>query len=417
MLTFKSFLILIEANLSASGKDVEYHTQKYIAPFIGSGQSDTHTLSKDHHDKESGVSLKAGDKLTIHGYEDIKGKRHAIVSPSGSSEKVKIPYTSIAKPKDEEGEKKKSYNDEHAFVKMWNFATNKGITSHEDLHKELEKARIDPTHELHMTNASNEGFSGGRKTDDHADSYHNELHTAATTISQLLDQNAEFRKAHANKDVAVAAGAKKIKGLSNVRWTGFNYGSKKAKPDTTSKTDIKIGNNIRISYKKGGGSQLMSAEPNELYRTYMVSAHKAHADGLMSEDHINDVDDSIRKINGHLEDMKGKSSEEKEDLKNKAQKIADEMHERHPHLFKYVAHEAATGEHKLEGSESGVANYLVSSSHNGKNAKVSNITTDGLSRVYLGGLRIAMPKGSSRVGNAKIDIFDSPKKERKVKKV
>ena len=251
MLSFKSFITLSESNLSGSGKDVDYHTKKYIEPFMGSGLTDTHTLSKDHHDKESGLSLKAGEKLTIHGYEDIKGKRHAIVSPNGSDQRMKIPYTNIKKPKEEGGEKKKTYNDEHAFVKMWNYAANKGLTSSEDLHKELENAKIDPTHELHMNNTSNAGFSGGTKTKDHADSYHNELHTAATTISQLLDQNAEIRNSHANKENAEAAGSTKIKKLNNTTWQGFNYGSKKTKPDTTSKTDIKIGNNIRISYKKG----------------------------------------------------------------------------------------------------------------------------------------------------------------------
>lgn len=87
---FKSFLDYIEEKtLSASGRDTEYHTNRYIAPYIG--KKNTHTLSGQID------GLSSDSPVTVHGYEDIKGKRHAIVSQN-DGERKKIIFSKLNKP-------------------------------------------------------------------------------------------------------------------------------------------------------------------------------------------------------------------------------------------------------------------------------------------------------------------------------
>lgn len=94
MLTFKSFLS--EATLRSSGIDAERHSEKYIKPYLPGGSQHaegTHTVASDH------AGLSSGDSVTLHGHEvDEKGGHHAIVSKTGSKEKIKIPTNKLNKP-------------------------------------------------------------------------------------------------------------------------------------------------------------------------------------------------------------------------------------------------------------------------------------------------------------------------------
>jgi hypothetical protein len=84
----ESLEILAETTLSG-GADAKRHAEKYITPYVG--QKDTHTLKQDHGD------IKAGEKVTVHGYHNESGKYHAVVS-KGSSQKHDVPFSKINKP-------------------------------------------------------------------------------------------------------------------------------------------------------------------------------------------------------------------------------------------------------------------------------------------------------------------------------
>jgi hypothetical protein len=90
MKRFKSF-ILDEATLSAAGIEVDRHTKKYITPYIG--KKDTHTIKGSHE------GIDSSRPITIHGHEEINGKRHAIVS-QGGGRSIKVPFSKINKPSD-----------------------------------------------------------------------------------------------------------------------------------------------------------------------------------------------------------------------------------------------------------------------------------------------------------------------------
>ena len=101
MKRFKLF-VLDEATLTASGAKAEYHTNKYIKPFIG--QKDTHTLKTEHE------GLDKNKPITIHGHEEINGKHHAIVS-QGGGRSIKVPYSKINKPSDGKENKGLAFED------------------------------------------------------------------------------------------------------------------------------------------------------------------------------------------------------------------------------------------------------------------------------------------------------------------
>lgn len=88
MLRFKAFIT--EATLTASGDVANYHTGKYIKPYVGS--ENTHTV------KGEVEGIDNSKPVTVHGNEIIGGKHHAIISQGGGPKKSVI-YTKINKPK------------------------------------------------------------------------------------------------------------------------------------------------------------------------------------------------------------------------------------------------------------------------------------------------------------------------------
>lgn len=82
--------------MTASGVEGDSHVEKFVKPFIG--RTDTHTTHREFRDPESRHVISSGSKITIHGHEVVNGKHHAIVSKSGSSQKVRMPISNILKP-------------------------------------------------------------------------------------------------------------------------------------------------------------------------------------------------------------------------------------------------------------------------------------------------------------------------------
>lgn len=123
MISFKTYIS--EATLSASGLNADYHTDKYIKPYVG--QKDTHKIKGEY----SGVD--SSKPVSIHGYEVINGKYHAKVSQGGGKQ-VSIPYSKLHKP---------------------TVQNNKGFSFESSFSEHLKK------HNLMPKDASTAGASGG----------------------------------------------------------------------------------------------------------------------------------------------------------------------------------------------------------------------------------------------------------------
>jgi len=79
-----------EATLSATGTQGERHMHKYIKPFHGGKQKNTHTLATPFN------NLKKGTPLTVLSSKVINDRHHTVVSAGG--QKHTIPNTKINKP-------------------------------------------------------------------------------------------------------------------------------------------------------------------------------------------------------------------------------------------------------------------------------------------------------------------------------
>lgn len=301
-----------------------------------------------------------------------------------------------------------SYNDEHAHVKLWNHMVENGIAHDKDaMKKHLEASKTDKNHPLHFDNAEKEGFIGGEKTKDSKNSYHAELETAMHTVHALATHK-DFSRAVEDKHKAKVMGGAK----GSVSDTWKKYGATKG---ATSKTDIAIYDpkkgeheGIRLSMKKGAGSQLMSGGPEENNATHhhaaleMLNSHPKYAklsDKKKKQIHDN-IMGHIKESGKHTDAMRTAPREEMEKLKNTAQKHLNAAHDAYPELNHYVRKEATTGEGKFGKGAAHTASYLVKSTSGGKGAKVTHVDEHD----YEGSRpRAALPKGTGRSGNVKLD--------------
>lgn len=305
--------------------------------------------------------------------------------------------------------KEDSYSDEHAHVHVWNHMIQMGIAHDKKaMMAELHKAKTDPTHKLHFNNISSEGFTGKKKNPAAHDSYHAELETAMHTVHALAT-HPDFKKAVSEKHVAKVMGGARGK-VSDI-WKGHN-----ATKGATSKADISISHpdskndaeGIRISMKKGAGSQLMSGGPEENKAVHDYAArdmlnnhpkYKNLSTKKKEEIHAN-IMNHMDKVAKHLNAMKTQPRETWESHRKKAQTVLDAIHDLHPELNHYVRKEATTGEGKFGKGTAHAASYLVKSASGGKGVKIAHVDEHD----YSGSRpRAALPKGNGRSGNVKAD--------------
>jgi len=301
-----------------------------------------------------------------------------------------------------------SYNDEHAHANIWNHMVGKGIAHDKpSMMKELEKSKNDKNHPLHFNSAEDKGFTGGKKTKEAEHSYHSEHETAVHTIHALAN-HPDFKKAIKEKHKAKVMGGDR----GTVTDTWKKHGATKG---ATSKADVSIHNpndnnhsGIRLSMKKGGGSQLMSGGPEENNAVHdhaareMLNNHPKYKN--LPQKKKDEIHSGIMKDMGsvakHLNSMKTSSRSEMEHHRDEAQKAMNSAHDRHPELNHFVRKEATTGEGKFGKGSAQAASHLVKSSTAGKEAKVSHVDQ----QTYEGPRpRIALPKGEGRSGNVKSD--------------
>ena len=386
--------------MKSSGPDAQRHAEKYIKPYIG--QKETHTLKIAHGD------LDAGSPLTIHGHEVHDGKHYAIVSSGNRGEKHSVPLSKINKPSG----KAASYNDEHAHVHIWNHMTDIGIAHDKDaMMRELERIKKDKKHPLHFNNISQEGFTGGRRTEAHKASYHEELENAIHTVHGFAN-HPDFKNAVTNRHRARVTGG----GRGEVSEIWKQYGATKG---ATSKTDIAIENpnskgtkGIKISLKKGAGSQLMSAGPEENNAVHHVAADDMLANhpnySKLSQEQKKkihaDIMSHVKESGRHLDNMRTAKESELPELRKKAQAAMDRVHKKYPELNNFVRKEATTGRGKFGANSPYAASYIVKSASGKKGVSIKHVDKmeyDGPKP------RASLPKGMSggsrRSGNMKLD--------------
>jgi len=307
---------------------------------------------------------------------------------------------------------KVAYSDEHAHRNIWNHMVGLGIAHDKDaMMAELQKAKTDPKHKLHFSNAAAEGFVGGKKTAKHKAAYHAEHENAIHTIHGLAT-HPDFAEAVKNKHQAHVTGG----GRGELSDLWKKYGATKG---ATSKTDIAImhpnaksGEGIRISLKKGAGSQLMSAGPEETNAVHHAAAdemlathpkYKKLSKQKKAEIHAS-IMKRIKSAGKHLDAMRTAKEEDLQTLKVKAQRALNSVHDEHPELNNFVRKEATTGRAKFGSGSPYAASYIVKSAAGKKGVSVNHV--DSLD--YSGSrARAALPKGATgkgrRSGNVKLD--------------
>lgn len=309
--------------------------------------------------------------------------------------------------------KEGAYSDEHAHARIWNHMTGMGIAhDKEAMQKEYAKAKVNVKHPLHVANAQNhEGFVGGKKTKAHEAAYHSEHENAIHTIHGLATHS-DFKKAVKEKHQAQVTGG--ARGELSDTWK--KYGATKG---ATSKTDIaimkpnsKTGEGIRLSMKKGGGSQLMSAGPEETNAVHHVAAkemldtHPKYAklpQKKKDEIHAN-IMSKVKQAGKHLDAMRTAKESELQGLKQKAQKALDTVHNEHPELNHFVRKEATTGRGKFGEGSPHAASYIVKSAAGKKGVSVQDVNKMNFEGPRP---RASLPKGTTsagrRSGNVKLD--------------
>jgi hypothetical protein len=265
------------------------------------------------------------------------------------------------------------------------------------IHKEIDAAKKDPSHPLNFANAK-EGFTGGTKKPEHEQAYYKELHHAAEAVHGMVKHPA-FKAAVKGKWKARVTGAE----AGNLSDTWKKSGAK----NRTSKADVVLDHpkgkeSLPVSLKKGD-SQLMSAEPNEFHATYSHAvAEHAKANKNFTPEHQKKVMSKVKKVQANLDAMKNTTDKsEQRRLRDEAQGHINNIHKEHPNLLQHVAHEAATGHGKFGHKQTGTARVLVTTLA-GQSPHVHDTET-GQHPIEVGAPRVALPKGSNRPGNVKLD--------------
>jgi len=303
---------------------------------------------------------------------------------------------------------KSGYNDEHAFTHVWNHMVKHGLTHDKDaMNSELEKAKTDPIHDLHHSKIPSGGFKGSKKSPEAIQDYHRELSDAVHTVHAIA-QHPDFKAAVKERHQAKVMGASRG-GISD---TWKKHGATKG---AVSKSDVSIskpgsaeGSGLKLSMKKGGGSQLMSAGPEENKAVHdhaareMLDTHPDYAKKSKKEkdDIHSEIMHKMDEVHHHMNAMKTASPTEQQEHKNKAQSAINAVHDAHPHLNSFVRKEATTGRGKFGENSPHAASYLVKSASNNKDAFVQHVNDVDHSGPKL---RASLPKGSGRSGNIKAD--------------
>lgn len=388
-MTITAAEILLEyKKIKGTGEKAQRHTDTFITPnaVAASAKPDAKAKSPLRLGKATtdtkGKPVPSGARLfPIKGTHrvDPDGQHvshfHA-VHDDGSVSRVEVKHAHIQT----ETEKTGKHSDEHGVIKTWNHfskhSKDGNVPSVEDMHSEIEKAKKDPKHPLHISHAKKSEFTHGvNGIDDGAtdavkkraeDSYYKNLKDAAHTVHAMANHK-DFKGHWKNKDELDTAGRTRPELSDLYKKSGVRGAGATSKGDAiTVKTKDKKGGykGIKsISLKQGDGSQLMSSSPAEFHAIYSHALRKIHGhDGKspMSRAHA-EHQKVVNAIKGHLENG------DHETAHKKLTELHDKLDKKG--LNRAVHREAITGEGKFKTQE-GTATHVVTI---GKKAKVQSV--------------------------------------------
>lgn len=338
-------------NGAANTPTGQRHTEKYIDPYLPGAErhgADTHSLEADHE------GLPKGTRLSLKGKKVIKGVTHVQATPIGSKQSVTVPVTKLRKPSDKDGR----HNEEHAVKRIWNhfsgkMAGEKKDSSLDDMLGEISKAEKDPKHPLHISHAGDHEFAGKISGNDSKvgtdesrgrarSTYYQNLRDAAHTVHAMRN-HPDFKEHWKKGDTLEHSGMAKPELSDHYKKHGVKGAGATSKGDALilkskgSKTKgIKA-----ISFKKTGGSQLMSSSPAEFHAIYSHAMKQAKI-------HTPENAKLLQRARTHMENGEHE----------KANKIVQGLHDKHPDLIRHVTEEALTGNGKFK-SDDGRATHVA----------------------------------------------------------
>ena len=265
------------------------------------------------------------------------------------------------------------YNYEVALVRLYNHlikgedkGNNKGkilrgLVSRGDtegltdfLAQELNDAKNDEKHPLHFNNADDEGFTGGKKTDAHKDSYYGELEDQFYTF--LNDSQSKLGKSLISQGYTVKRlGDDKIP-LSKSGKTAYG------KETDTSKADIVFQHPTRperenySSLKKASGAVSASAGADETAGNYTVGMRNALQlavkSGKITKDQAKKLesegDTRISALKDVMSGSKGMSKEQQKDLLPQLDKLRGNIEDLIPGTERETAKAQLSGAGKFQ---------------------------------------------------------------------
>jgi hypothetical protein len=317
-------------------------------------------------------------------------------------------------------EKLNKTHDENSQSKLWNyFIANSDNTKVRDLilskdfdeaekeiKKEVEAAKKNPEHPLNFRNAGEEEFSKAQGRESGDEKPYNDFLDDSVSGLLALSKQGKLRSAIEKGFPSRVTGSgaaelsKKFKGAGGV--------------DKTPKGDLEIYNPDNpkdrrgISMKKGVGAQLASAEGGELKGMYKIAAKeyvkKFH--GSKSKEERQKIEKEIMNdaerlsAIGRLQKTAGEASDpekQKQSLKNVSQGLSDKLLDKYPQFERLLSQVATSGKGKFKGNE-GTAGIVLTGKTKSKEATAKPSEQQKSARP-----RLALPKGSNRPGNLKID--------------
>lgn len=403
--------ILGEAKLNAKSQSPvgSRHIEKYVDPYLPKGNRhgpDTHELDRDHGD------LPKGTRLTVKRKEiDKDGNTHIHAIPSGGTRPVRIPLSSVRKPSDKDGR----HNEEHAVKRVWNHfssmdpKTKKGH-DRDSMLAEIDKSEKDESHPLHVKHAEDHEFAGKISGNDEKQgtsesrkkarsTYYQNMRDAVHTV-HALRSHPDFHDHWKDGDSMEHSGKVKPELSKHYKGHGVQGAGATSKGDALIIRSKKGTKGVKaISFKKTGGSQLMSSSPAEFEAVVSHAMKKAKI-------HTPENAARLSKARKHMDAGRH----------DHAAKIVNKIHDDHPELIHHIVEEAATGNGKF-ATEEGRATHVAEI---GKDAKVMTSKEflkthrDPISRLRL---RIRSSKHGGKKSTASLETPKLPKRPKITEKI
>ena len=265
------------------------------------------------------------------------------------------------------------YNYEVALVNLYNHLIKgldknnnkgkilRGLVSRRDteeltdfLAQELKSAKDDEKHPLHFKNVGDEGFTGGKKTDDHKDSYYSELEDQFYTF--LNDSQSRLGRSLISQGYTVKRlGDDKIP-LSKSGKSAYGKESDTSKADIVFQHPTKPERTNYTSLKKASGAVSASAGADETAGNYTVGMKNALQLALKSERITKDQakqlekqgDSRIASLKDAMSGSKGMSKEQQKDLLPQLNKLRGNIEDLIPGTERETAKAQLSGAGKYE---------------------------------------------------------------------